>query len=108
MSIQAYEQTFKAIDTTFNVFGYIPIVSSFSGPIRTYYGVIQAVAAIAIAILGSTGLIAITSATMLPMIVSHLLISGIFHVIRGYIEQVPFVGNATCFIYDLARVLYKI
>ena len=108
MSIQMYEQTFQAIETTFNAFGYIPMVSSLSGSIRTFYGIIQAVAALAVAILSSTGLVAITSTTMLPMIVSQLLISGIFHVIRGYIEQFPFIGNATCIIYDLARVLYKI
>lgn len=104
MSIQVYEQTFKVIDTTFNVLGYIPIVSSVSGYIRTYYGTIQAVVAIAAAILGSTGLIIVTSTAALPTIVSQLLISGIFHIIRGYIELVPFIGNASCIIYDLSRV----
>jgi len=81
----------KAIDVTFNVLGYIPVVSSFSGAGRQLYGVIKAIAGIAIAII-----VALGAGTAMPGIASHLLLSGCLHIIRGQVEKYPFIGNLAC------------
>lgn len=93
----------KALDTTFNILGYIPVVSSISGPFRQYFGIAKIVASIALAIFAAIG-----AATTAPGIVSYFLFAGCLDIIRGGVEKVPVLGNLACIVYDIARVVFLI
>lgn len=82
----------KALDWMLNLAGYTPMVSSFSGWGRMAYGVVRV-------IVGIAGLIFTSHAIM-----AQLAISGVYHFARGYVEMIPFIGNAACFAFDILRL----
>lgn len=83
----------KVLDWMLNLTGYTPIVSSFSGECRKVYGIARLIFGIA-SIIFSTQAIA-----------AQLVISGLYHLARGYIEVIPFIGNGICIFFDILRLI---
>jgi hypothetical protein len=87
--------TLSIINKTLNIFGYIPIISCISGRSRLIYGAIHVISAVAIAILSAAGV------ALNPALCSPILVAGLWHVFRGVVESVPYLGNIACIAYDL-------
>lgn len=97
----------ETVDHGFNVVGYIPIVSSITGPIR---GGLWASAQMSVGLFGIpfaliVGLLAIIIggfaawAEMLRFFFA-LIVNSILNMVRGVVEAVPILGNLICFFYD--------
>lgn len=93
----------NVIDKIFRYLGYIPIISSFSGKFRQYYGAIKAVSAVALPIF--TLITASAAPVTVPGVIGILLYSGISDMVRGGVERIPVYGNVACIVYDLARLI---
>lgn len=90
----------KVIDYSLKGLGYIPIVSSVSGRIRQWYGLVKVTTAIAMVALSLIGAISVMYG-----ISFGLLISGCLDAFRGEVEKYPVYGNIACIIYDLVRFI---
>lgn len=95
----------EAVERVFNILGYIPIVSSISGPIRSgiwaiaqiFGGIIGLVLSLFLSIFtGDEG-------SNIFWIWAALVVNGVLNIIRGTIESIPFLGNLICFLYDRIR-----
>ena len=90
---------FPVFEKTLNICGYIPAVSSVSGPIRALYGKAKIITGIAAAIFSASGVITL-SPTIAPILATHLIFSGLIELFRGAIETIPVFGNIACIIHD--------
>jgi hypothetical protein len=101
MSAICIQQASKAVDITFNVLGYIPVVHHFSGYGRMVYGMAKVITGIAVTILACVGVFG----AGIPTLLSGLVLAGTLHIIRGAVETfVPF-SYVICIIYDIASLL---
>jgi len=78
-----------------NPCGYIPFVSSISGPLRALIGVIQTVAYSALSFVAFTD-----GARALSERFDCTMKNGLANIFRGCIETVPIAGNLLCYTYD--------
>ncbi|MEI6242149.1 MAG: hypothetical protein WCP39_01950 [Chlamydiota bacterium] len=89
------ERSFSSAEKVLNVTGYVPFVSSVTGPLRALMGKIQvivfAVLAINAYMLGqkAVGERCVTC-----------ILNGFANIVRGTVESVTLLGNLCCFIYD--------
>ena len=103
IAIQSFDRTLAMAEKAFNVLGWIPLISSISGPIRMTAGRIEA---IAFSILSSATLLVANitenkelfkEADRLSTYIWH----GMANFCRGAIETVPLLGNFLTISYDL-------
>ena len=92
------DELLQDFEQTLNVFGYIPIISFFSGSIRETYGSIQVTAGIAFAILSSLSQNNDRQAEHGVEIAIH----GFTNMCRAAVEMVPFI-NLITIPYDIAN-----
>jgi hypothetical protein len=88
----------RSVNIGLNICGYVPIVSSVTGPLRQSYGVVYIVSAVALALLAVQNPVGIAAECA-----GSICIAGIMHVLRGTVETVPVI-NCTCAVYDFFRV----
>jgi len=92
------DELLQDFEQTLNVFGYIPIISTFSGSIREAYGSIQVTAGIAFAILSSLS----QNNDRQTEHGVEIAIHGFTNMCRAFIEYVPFL-NLITIPYDIAN-----
>lgn len=98
------DQGMAKLERVFNGFGYIPVLSSFTGPIRAAIGKVEIVAAL---IIGAIVLIVTWRFDRAVDVVLNYALNGVANVIRGWIEFVPIIGNYLCYTYDtIGRMPY--
>ncbi len=85
------DELLQDFEQTLNVFGYIPIISTFSGSIREAYGSIQVTAGIAFAILSSLSQNNDRQAEHGVEIAIH----GFTNMCRATVEAIPFINLIT-------------
>lgn len=100
------DHTLSSFEKGLNIAGYVPIISSFSGPLRIGYGkveVIGAVAFAAILALRAFSLTGLEQEELLNKAVEMLsyTLHGIANIFRGAIETIPLISLFTCLPYDL-------
>ncbi|MEI6242147.1 MAG: hypothetical protein WCP39_01940 [Chlamydiota bacterium] len=85
----------ESIETVFRTTGYIPVVSSITGPLRSLMGLVQIVA---------YGIFAIHSfyKGQKELQKSHVVNveKGLINLIRGLVEFIPLLGNFLCLTYE--------
>jgi hypothetical protein len=101
--VAAVTGTIIAVEKALNVFGYVPLVSNISGSLRVVLGKIQLVASAVLA------LIALFVGQ--PVLAISLLIccvNGLPNIFRGFVENIPVIGNIACLCYDIlgGRISY--
>jgi hypothetical protein len=100
-----------------NIAGYFPIVSTFSGSLRSTYGELEIIGAVAVAALIAVRALFLINASdrnhelrkAVEVLITYSL-HGLANIIRGTIEKFPFVSLVTCLPYDLSghRFAYPI
>lgn len=100
------ERTLTVFETGLNYAGYIPIVSSFSAPVRAGFGKIEIIGGIAAAAFfalralcaeGDEKALLWRNSEISLEYVAH----GFANIIRAVFECIPFVSLVTCLPYDL-------
>lgn len=102
---QTLDTRLERFERFLNKVGYIPLVSSFSGGVRIYYGIIESICAVVIGALKfiaslfrsdtNERYILETEAAYSLYYVEH----GLANIGRGIVESIPFV-NLFCIAYD--------
>ena len=93
------ERNLQNFEYTMNGLGYIPVISTLSGPARMVFGKIEAITGLAIAVFASTerrsnwGL--------------ELALHGAANILRGTVETIPVIGNIACVVKDLAGTRFE-
>ncbi|MEI6242148.1 MAG: hypothetical protein WCP39_01945 [Chlamydiota bacterium] len=101
--ISEVEGTIIYVEKVLNIFGYIPIVSSISGPIRAIMGKIQVIACAVLAVLAF-----LTGREAMAWRCVICFVHGVANYFRGNIETIPVIGNIACLVYDvLGRFSYS-
>jgi hypothetical protein len=100
------DRTLTAFETGLNYAGYVPILSSFSAPVRAGYGKIEIICGVAAAAIFAIRALLAEGAQKEVLwnksdealeYVAH----GLANIIRAVFELVPFVSLVTCLPYDL-------
>lgn len=96
----------KDLETGFNYAGYVPIVGTFSGMLRQFYGVVELVIAVVAVIFNiMRGFFVEDREAKVALIKDcHYILHnyarhGIANIVRGQIESIPLI-NFICFFYD--------
>ena len=103
------DRSLSAFEKGLNIAGYIPFVSSISGPCRIVYGKVLVIGSIAASVLSAFDKLqhahdtagrqqALKGAVEIFMTYS---LHGISNIFRGIIESTPFLSLITCLPYDL-------
>jgi hypothetical protein len=101
-SCRNYDQSVANLENQANTLGYIPLVSSLTGPVRAMCGAVQGM-------IGSVGGTLRTVQYLLTRNADHKLLAmanltnlehGALNATRGSIESMPVVGNVATFVYD--------
>jgi hypothetical protein len=103
----------ETVDGVFNLVGYFPIVSSFTGPVRSFlwaplqvlvglvsFPLILIIGIIALPLLTGASLKGWVNTLLFPL---SLIANGLLNFVRGFVEAVPIAGNLVAFIYDRIR-----
>jgi hypothetical protein len=95
----------ETVDRGFNILGYIPLVSSITGPIRSgIWGTGQLfIGLIGLPISLLVALFSGGSWSHVFWFWAALIVNGVLNMIRGTIEAVPLLGNLIVFLYDRIR-----
>jgi hypothetical protein len=100
-----YEQQRESFEKTINVFGYIPVISTFSGTLRMVVGGIALIKHVVAAVFCSIADLFGSNSNGYGYRVfkySAYCIHDLCNVIRGGVELFPLAGNLITFIYDFA------
>ena len=93
--------TFRNLETTFNKFGYFPIVSTVSGSIRILGGKVEVITGLALSAIAILRIFQNKdNRTRQIHHGAELALHGGANILRGMVESIPFFGNAGCLIYD--------
>ena len=98
------EKFLAQAEQTFNLVGYVPIISIASASVRSFGGILQAVTGTLFAIgifclLGFTKSRQMKHFVQLKISLSHIA-HGVCNIIRAKIEAVPFLSLLICLPYD--------
>jgi hypothetical protein len=97
MNSRLLDASLQSFEKTLNIFGYIPIVSSFSATIREAFGDVELISGVAIA--------AFSALANNERQVDHgveLAIHGVANICRSCVEMIPFI-NLACIPYDISN-----
>ena len=112
ITFQNIDKCFTAGEKAFNILGWVPFISSATGPVRMIAGKVMAIAAAVLAaatfaagyIMNDQKLI--QKADQFAGYIWH----GLGNFVRGFIESIPIAGNLATILYDSepdARMRYK-
>lgn len=98
------EKFLAQAEQTFNLVGYIPIISIASASVRSFGGIVQAITGTGLAIgifcmLGFTKSRQIKHFVRLKISLAHIA-HGVCNILRAKIEAVPFLSLLICLPYD--------
>lgn len=94
-----YQRVNKVVNLGLNFFGYFPETSVDSGKIRIYYGIIKATAIAGFFFMGAEALS--------YSLASQLFHSGVYHILRGCVEQMTGWGNVACLVHDTVKLFFN-
>lgn len=105
MTTPAYqnaEQRYANLENTLGNFGYVPVVSSFTGPARAIYGIIQTIVGSVTSVFkGVQYFITRDPEHRNQAAANHwYTVHGNMNITRGSIEFMPVFGNLATFFYD--------
>lgn len=106
----ANASAYHTLRSEWNKFGYVPFVSSLSGPCRAFFGLVHMIVHLFAAIVTACCCASVTVAPNARPFVRHRVTHldeaelGYFNVLRGALETIPFIGNGILYYVDKSRM----